>query len=728
MLPPRLHRTLFAGILGTLVLAVSFPEAPAQPVARQPADEADDGPDVLARGPVHEAYASTVEMPKAGEIAPKAPPAPIEELPPDQKPEGDNVQWIPGYWDWDDERTDFIWISGFWRVPPPNHVWMPGSWNKVTDGYQWTSGFWQLTQPNQPQPELQYLPPPPQPIEVGPSTLAPDDASVYVTGSWVWRGRYVWRPGYWIAYRPGWIWTPCHYRWTPLGYVFIDGYWDYPLASRGVLFAPVYYPRRVFAPGYYYTPRYVIATPVLFGSLFIRRGYSSYYFGDYYTVNYGRIGYQPWCAPAMRGVAVVPARAWSYDPMWSYYSANYRQTPQWSVNIAGVYAGRYDGSMARPPRTLVQQNQVIQRAANVNNVSNVTNNFTVVNNNISVNNKDVTQHVMLAPLAIAPKLQSETKLQPISQQVRQSEAKFANELRQGAVNRQKAEAEALKTRPPMGVPAPGSTPTPPQPVKVKLEVPKGVVARSQIPDEKRQPPPPPVIPKFDPKANPKIDPMPTPKSKIDPMPTPKSKIDPMPTPKSKIDPMPLPKGKLDPSPTPMPKGRIDPEPKGKADPVPTPKGRIDPPPMPKGNPKIDPPKVDPPKVDPPRQPVIPPKVDPPKPPVVQPRPEPPKPPVVQPRPEPPKPPVVQPRPEPPKPPVVQPRSEPPKTPVVQPRPEPPKPPVVQPRPEPPKPAVQPRTENTSSRPAAQPRVVDSPQTRTPGTQPQPARGTPNRRQ
>ena len=676
---PRLHKLFFSGILGTLALAVPFFPAPAVAQPVQPAAADDDEPDVLARGPVHEAYASTVEMPKAGEVAPKAPPEPIEELPPDQKPEGDNVQWIPGYWDWDDERTDFIWISGFWRVPPPNHVWVPGSWNKVEGGYQWTSGFWQLAQPNVPQPELEYLPPPPQPIELGPSVPAPNETSIYVSGSWVYRNRYVWRPGFWIAHRPGWVWVPAHYRWTPLGYVFINGYWDYPLAARGVLFAPVHYQRRVFRPGYFYTPRYVVAEPILFGSLFTRRGYATYYFGDYYTANYGRIGYQPWCSPALRGVAVVPARGWHYDPLWNYYSVNYRQTPQWSVNIAGVYAGRYDGSLARPPRTLAAQNQVIQRAANINNVSNVTNNITVVNNNLTINNTDVSRHVMVAPLAVAPKLQSDTRLQPISGEARRAEAKNAAEIRQVAVNRQRAEAEALRARPPVAVPPPGMAPATPAPVRVKIDVPKSVVARSQVKDDRRLPPPAPVLPRPD--------------VKVDP-----PKVE---TPRPKVDP-----------PKPMPK-------------VETPRPKVDPPKPPVVQPRVEPPKVQP-RVDPPkppvvqpRPPVVQPRVEPPKPPVVQPRVEPPK---VQPRVDPPKPPVVQPRP-----PVVQPRVEPPK---VQPRVEPPKPPVVQPRVEPPK--VQPRVEPPKA-PVVQPRVNVPQQPARPVVQPrvnvpqQPARPAVERR-
>src|SRR5436305_1398773 len=77
--------------------------------------------DVQARGPVHEAYAqpSTFGRPTPGPVAPKAPPEPVPEVPPDERPEGANVVWVPGYWGWDEERRDFLWVSGFWRVAPP---------------------------------------------------------------------------------------------------------------------------------------------------------------------------------------------------------------------------------------------------------------------------------------------------------------------------------------------------------------------------------------------------------------------------------------------------------------------------------------------------------------------------------------------------------------------------------------------------------------------------------
>src|SRR5438045_2840818 len=83
--------------------------------------------EVLTRGPIHEAFAFSVAVEsKPGPIVTKTPPQPLEELPPDEKPEGEDVQWIPGYWFWDDERSDFIWVSGSWRVPPPNMQWVPG--------------------------------------------------------------------------------------------------------------------------------------------------------------------------------------------------------------------------------------------------------------------------------------------------------------------------------------------------------------------------------------------------------------------------------------------------------------------------------------------------------------------------------------------------------------------------------------------------------------------------
>src|SRR6185503_20442411 len=78
----------------------------------QPPDNDVPGAQVLTRGPVHEAFAGMVTFnPEPGIVVTKAPPDIIEEVPPEERPEGNNVTWIPGYWAWDDERSDFLWVS-----------------------------------------------------------------------------------------------------------------------------------------------------------------------------------------------------------------------------------------------------------------------------------------------------------------------------------------------------------------------------------------------------------------------------------------------------------------------------------------------------------------------------------------------------------------------------------------------------------------------------------------
>src|SRR5262245_36456440 len=74
---------------------------------------------VEARGPLHEAYAQPWEAnPKPNQPISEEPPAAINEEPPDERPPGKNVQWIPGYWQWDNDKKDFVWVSGLWREVP----------------------------------------------------------------------------------------------------------------------------------------------------------------------------------------------------------------------------------------------------------------------------------------------------------------------------------------------------------------------------------------------------------------------------------------------------------------------------------------------------------------------------------------------------------------------------------------------------------------------------------
>jgi hypothetical protein len=306
------------------------------------------GIEVQTRGPVHEAFAQPIVR-GAGDLPhiKKKPPEPIDELPPDQKPEGERVVWIPGYWAWDDDRDDFLWVSGLWRNAPPNRQWVPGYWNQVDDEYEWVPGHWGVENQN----DVEVLPAaPPDPVDESPSP-APDDDSSYVPGCWVYNNdRYMWRPGFWHRYRPGWIWNSASYYPTPAGYVFVDGYWDYDYQNRGLLFAPVYFDQGLLGQsGWNYRPAYVVATDFLLAALFARVANHSYYYGDYFDPRYGRAGYLSWLDYR------IGTRF--YDPAYGYYRWTNRNNSRWDTALRAQYRGRRDGSVARPPRTLAEQSK-----------------------------------------------------------------------------------------------------------------------------------------------------------------------------------------------------------------------------------------------------------------------------------------------------------------------------------------------------------------------------------
>lgn len=318
------------------------PAIPAPPV---PAN-AEQGVQVLTRGPVHEAFAETVTYdPEPGIVAPKAPPAAIEEVPPEQRLEGANVAWIPGYWGWDDERNDFLWVSGIWRALPPGRQWVPGYWGKSAQGFQWTSGYWAGAQAS----EVEYLPEPPATVEVGPNIAAPSADETWLPGCWVWQnGRYAWRPGFWAPVQPNWVWIPAHYVWAPRGYVFVDGYWDYTIGRRGVLFAPVYFDAGVYGqPGFSYSPSTVIDLGVFADQLFLRPQYQHYYFGDYYAANYQSAGFLPWFSFQANGIG--------YDPIYAHDRWQHRQDSGWDRRVEADFQNRRDHENLRPPRTWAAQ-------------------------------------------------------------------------------------------------------------------------------------------------------------------------------------------------------------------------------------------------------------------------------------------------------------------------------------------------------------------------------------
>jgi hypothetical protein len=339
------------GVIGLVCTLSAGPLTAAEPVVK-----AATASEVLTRGPIHEAFAEVViNNPSPGLIVPKQPPASVNEQLPDLKPEGATVVWIPGYWAWDDDRKDFVWLTGVWRVPPPGSRWIPGYWNKTQAGYQWTAGFWVPFNTTQ----LQHLPVPPESKEVGPSSPAPSLDHFYSPGYWIWRaGKYDWQSGFWSKIQGGWTWMPPRYVWTPAGCVFVAGHWDYPLPNRGLLFAPVYFfnqGQAVGNPGVattvplQLTPNVVVNTAVITNNLFVRPAYSHYYFGDYYGEPYTGLGFQTWFAWQDSGRG--------YEPIFVYDRWHWgRNNPDWDAQMRAGYQQRLANMSARPVRTFADMN------------------------------------------------------------------------------------------------------------------------------------------------------------------------------------------------------------------------------------------------------------------------------------------------------------------------------------------------------------------------------------
>ena len=165
--------------------------------------------------------------------------------------------------------------------------------------------------------------------------------SFYVPGTWVYRSpRFAWRPGFWLGYRPGFIWNPARYYWTPRGYLFNDGYWDYCLEDRGLLFAPVWFHRpwwTTWGWGFGYQPwwTWCCGPDWPFYGLFARPDWGHYYWGNYYASRFAGLGFQPWYAWAPR----------FHDPLFNYYRWNNRGNPNWANGLHNDFLARQNGGL-----------------------------------------------------------------------------------------------------------------------------------------------------------------------------------------------------------------------------------------------------------------------------------------------------------------------------------------------------------------------------------------------
>lgn len=229
--------------------------------------------------------------------------------------------------------------------------------------------------------EIEYLPEPPRSRDEGAVGTAPSAEYVWVPGTWYWedsyemptggdfvydRGSgfelrinvgqhhdrgYAWRPGYWMRARRDRLWVTAHYIWSPRGYVFVDGHWDFPFEQRGLLFAPVRFERPAVARTIHYTPTIALDLEVVRDGLFIGPHQRRYYFGDYYAVEYVNRGYHPLFEAEIHH---------GYDPIFAY--SRWRLGAEWVTRVHHDYDFRREHVDSRPARTYLLQSRQVTRA------------------------------------------------------------------------------------------------------------------------------------------------------------------------------------------------------------------------------------------------------------------------------------------------------------------------------------------------------------------------------
>jgi hypothetical protein len=205
------YSALTTVLLASLTFATSGRSQEPEPLplpqsgAKPKPESSDSRVTVIEKAPIHEGFAQPgAQIRGKGMTAPKAPPLPVNEIPPEPKPEGASMKWIPGYWAWDAERTDFIWVCGCYRNTPSERTWEPGRWKETKKEWTYFPGYWR---PTDGKTLAANLPEPPAVKEEAPVAPKDNPNAMWVPGIWEYKdSKFEWQPGYWPASRERMIW------------------------------------------------------------------------------------------------------------------------------------------------------------------------------------------------------------------------------------------------------------------------------------------------------------------------------------------------------------------------------------------------------------------------------------------------------------------------------------------------------------------------------------------
>ena len=178
----------------------------------------------------------TAQAPRPGDRAraPKEPPAPIAERPSGTRPQ-QRAEWVPGYWDWDPARAEFVWMGGLWQVPPTGTLWIGSRWMRDGDGWYRRPGFWSRRRGpvagapivSDGHPPAWRMTGPPADHPADKVTEAPGPDYFFVAGHYAPDGDQLqWKPGFWTRGHAGWDWIPARWVRRPSGWDFRAGRWS----------------------------------------------------------------------------------------------------------------------------------------------------------------------------------------------------------------------------------------------------------------------------------------------------------------------------------------------------------------------------------------------------------------------------------------------------------------------------------------------------------------------
>lgn len=200
-------------------------------------------PIVLATGPVHEAVAATDTVTIESTVR-------VSRQPPTEIPDGErplrkssDAVWIEGYWEWFQDRREFVWLPGIWRRPPAGLTWKPGKWVPSPDGAVRYPGYWYDDQ--KPPTIMRDLPPNNREfLRDGGRTATHNMLGAdgfWARGSWSINaeGKFLWQPGYVAAAEPGYQWQAGRVVPVQGGYAVTVGYFDVTPSQRGQVFAAI---------------------------------------------------------------------------------------------------------------------------------------------------------------------------------------------------------------------------------------------------------------------------------------------------------------------------------------------------------------------------------------------------------------------------------------------------------------------------------------------------------